>query len=269
MTEKYLVGKKEGNIFFITINRPEKRNALPFEVLEELSSLVEELSFDPEIRVIILKGEGKLFSAGVDFESLATLVGRYLGDEAAGGAVIRADVHKYQHYLNRLESIEIPIICAMHGIAFGMSMELALVCDIRLMSDECIWGLQELQFGVIGDLGGTARLSRLLGPSRAFEILSTAKRFSAQQALDWGLVNYIYPKDNLFQEAKNMAQDMIKMAPLAVGAAKRVIRKGESVDLMSHLDMEANLQSILLRSDDFREGVKAMMEGRAPEWEHK
>ncbi len=269
MTEKYIIGKKEGNIFHMTLNRPEKRNALPFELLIEMCDMVEELVVDPDIRVIILKGEGKVFSSGVDFESLASLVGRFLGDSAAGGAAIRSDVHKYQYYLNRLEAIEIPIICAMHGIAFGMSMELALVCDIRLMSDECLWGLQELQFGLIADLGGTARLSRLLGSSRAFEILATGKQFTAQQALDWGLVSYTYPKKELFQEAENMANDIIKMAPLAVGAAKRVIRKGESVDLMSHLDMEGNLQSILLRSEDFQEGVNALMEGRDPKWKHK
>ena len=269
MTESYIKGEKKGNIYYLQLNRPEKRNAIPFEMLIEICELVDELITDPEIRAIILTGEGKVFSAGVDFESLAMLVERFLVDSSAGGAPIRADIHKYQYYLNRLETIEIPIICAMHGSALGMSMELALVCDIRLMSDDCQWGMQELQFGVIPDLGGTARLSKVLGTARAMEILATGRKYTAQQALDWGLVNYVYPEPQLFIEAENLANDIAKMAPLAVGALKKVMRRGEGVDLMTQLDMEANLQSILLRSDDFQEGVKAMMEQRAPDWKRK
>ncbi|MCP4756921.1 MAG: enoyl-CoA hydratase/isomerase family protein [Proteobacteria bacterium] len=269
MSNNHLIGQKKDGIYTIILNRPGKRNAIPFEMLVDLSEMVEGLVVDPEIRAIIIKGEGKVFSAGVDFISLAGLVDRFLADSAAGGAPIRADIHKYQHYLNRLESIEIPIICAMHGVAFGMSLELALACDIRLMSDDCLWGMMELQFGTIPDLGGTARLSKLLGRSRAFEILSTGRRYTAQQALDWGLVNYLYPEDQLIQEAENLARDISKMAPIAVGAVKKVINRGDGVDLMTHLDMEANLQSVLLRSEDFQEGVKAMMEKRDPQWKRR
>jgi enoyl-CoA hydratase/carnithine racemase len=269
MTESFTKGEKKGYIYHLQLNRPEKRNAVPFEMLIEICDLVDKLITDPEIRAIVLTGEGKVFSAGVDFESLAMLVERFLVDSSAGGAPIRADIHKYQHYLNRLETIEIPIICAMHGAAFGMSLELALVCDIRIMSEDCQWGMQELQFGVIPDLGGTARLSKVLGTARAMEILSTGRKYTARQALDWGFVNYVFPADQLFEEANQLALDIAKMAPLAVGALKKVIRRGEGVDLMTQLDMEANLQSILLRSEDFQEGVKALMEQRAPEWKRR
>jgi enoyl-CoA hydratase/carnithine racemase len=269
MTDSAVLGEKKGNIFYITLNRPDKRNAISFEMLEDITRMVEELIVDPEVRVIILSGEGKLFSAGVDFNSLGALVGRFMPDSAAGGAPIRADIHRVQHLLNRLETIEIPIICVMHNRAYGLGVEFSLACDIRLMSDDCQWGMQELKFGIIPDLGGTARLSRIMGQSRAMEIIMTGKMYSAQQALDWGLVNYIFPPDRLMAEAEAMAADIVKMAPLAVGAAKRVIKRGDGVDLMTHLDMEVGMQSMLLRTEDFKEGVQALIEKRAPQWKRK
>jgi enoyl-CoA hydratase/carnithine racemase len=270
MSEDFVVGEKQDNIFHITLNRPEKRNAMPFEMLPAICELIESQIFDPDIRVIILKGAGKVFSAGVDFNSLGTLVGRWTGDEAAGGAMIRADIHKYQQYLNRIEAIEIPVICAMHGAVYGMALELALACDIRLMSDDCKWGVPELTFGLIADLGGSSRLPRMIGSSRAMEVLMTGKKdFSAQAALDWGLVNHIFPGEDLAAEAEKLAGAIAKMAPIAVGATKKIIKQGHDGDLMSQMDMEVTMQSILVRSEDFKEGVEALIEGRSPEWKRK
>ncbi len=269
MPKNELLGEKNGPIYTLTLNRPEKRNALPFEMLRDICQKVEKLIVDPEIRGIIIKGNGKVFSAGVDFNSLGMLAGHFLGDQAAGGAPIRAVVYKYQQYLNRLESIEIPIICAMHGAVFGMALELALACDIRLMSDDCLWGLPEHQFGLIADLGGTSRLHRTIGAARAMEVLMTGKRYPAAEALEWGLANHLYPENILVTEAENLVMDISKMAPLAVGATKKIIKRGEGVDLMTQLDMEVSYQSILLRSEDFQEGVTALMERRDPVWKRK
>ena len=270
MAEQQVTGVKKGNIFYLTFSRPEKRNAISFEMLEELNKLVEPLVMDPEIRVIILSGEGRVFSAGIDFNSLGELAGTFLSDVGGGGAAIRAEIHRGQQVLNRLESIEVPIICAMHGGVFGLGVEVALACDIRLMSEDCVWGLPEAQFGLIADLGGTARLSKFLGQSRAMEILMTTNRYAAQQALEWGLINYLYPtKEELFAGAEKLAQDIIKSAPLAVGAFKKIIKRGQGIDLMTHLDMEVSMQSIMIRSEDFKEGVTALMEKREPVWKRK
>jgi len=114
---------------------------------------------------------------------LAVLV-RGSRKDGAGGAALRAQIYKFQQYFNRLEAVEVPIIFAMHGRALGLAVELALACDIRLMSEDCIWSMPELKMGVIADVGGTSRLSRLLGPSRAMESLMTGRDYSAQQALD-------------------------------------------------------------------------------------
>ena len=270
MSEDFVLGEKKDSIYYITLNRPNKRNAMPFEMLPAICEQIEEQIFDPEIRVIMLKGAGKVFSAGVDFNSLGTLVGRWTGDQAAGGAMIRADIHKYQQYLNRIEAIEIPVVCAMHGAVYGMALELALACDIRLMSEECLWGVPELTFGLIADLGGTSRLPRIIGPSRAMEVLMTGRKdFTAQSALEWGLVNHIYPAETLASEAEGLALAIAKMAPIAVGATKKIIKQGEGTDVMTQMDMEVTMQSILVRSEDFKEGVEALIEGREPDWKRK
>ena len=269
MSATYLAGEKKDNTFIITINRPAKRNAITVEMLTGICDMAESQAGDPDIRAIILKGEGKMFSAGVDFNSLGAEVGACLGEDGAGGAALRALIYRFQQYFNRLEALEIPIICAMHGRALGLGIELALACDIRLMSDDCIWAMPELKLGVIADLGGTSRLARLIGPSRTNEIFLTARDYTAQQAVDWGLVNYIYPEKDLLAEAENMAGDMAVTAPLACGAVKKIIKRGDGVDLMTQLDMEANHNSILLRTEDFREGLAAMIEKRPARWQKK
>jgi enoyl-CoA hydratase/carnithine racemase len=269
MSENNLTGEKNGSIYTISFNRPAKRNAITVEMLTGICELVESQAGDPDIRAIILKGQGKMFSAGVDFNSLGAEVGACLGEAGAGGAPLRALIYRFQQYLNRLEAVEIPIICAMHGRALGLGIELALACDIRLMSDDCIWAMPELKLGVIADVGGTSRLARLAGPSRTMEIFLTARDYTARQALDWGLVNYIYPEKDLFAEAEKMAGDMAATAPLAGGAVKKIIKRGDGVDLMTQMDMEANHNSILLRTEDFQEGLTAMMEKRAANWKKR
>ena len=269
MSESYLTGEKNGSIYTISFNRPAKRNAITVEMLTGICELAESQAGDPDIRAIILKGAGEMFSAGVDFNSLGAEVGACLGEAGAGGASLRALTYRFQQYFNRLEAVEIPIICAMHGRALGLGIELALACDIRLMSEDCIWALPELKLGVIADVGGTSRLARLMGPSRAMEIFLTAREYTAQQALDWGLVNYIYPAKDLLAEAEKMVGDMAATAPLAGGAVKKIIKRGDGVDLMTQQDMEANHNSILLRTEDFQEGLTAMMEKRAANWKKK
>jgi len=269
MSDKYLIGEKKGNLFAITLNRPEKRNAINVEMMTGLCEIAESQASDPEIRAILIKGEGKIFSAGVDFNSIGAEVGACLGEAGAGGTSLRALIYRFQQYLNRLEAVEVPIICAMHGRALGLAVELALACDIRLMSADCIWSMPELKMGVIADVGGTSRLSRLLNPSRAMEILMTGRDYNAQQALDWGLINYHYAPEDLFAEAEKMVQDIALTAPLAVGAVKKIIKRGDGVDLMTQQDMEANHNSILLRTEDFQEGITAMMERRPAKWKKR
>jgi enoyl-CoA hydratase/carnithine racemase len=267
MTHEHLSGSKKGSTYTLVIDRPEKRNALSFEMMAAIADEIEKILPDPEVRAVLIRGEGKVFSAGVDFNSLGKLAAGMAGAEGRTGAFLRSEIFKGQQWLNRLEAVEIPIICAMHGGAYGMAVELALACDIRLMSADCTWGLPEAQFGLIADLGGTARLAKTIGAARAMEVLMTGGRYPASQALEWGLVNHVYPTaDELRAAAEKLADGIAKMAPLAVGAFKRIIKRGEGVDLMTQLGMEATLQSILIESADFREGLTAQFEKRPPAW---
>jgi enoyl-CoA hydratase/carnithine racemase len=238
-------------------------------MLTGICEMAEGGAADPDVRAIVLKGHGKMFSAGVDFNSLGAEVAPFIGEAGAGGGALRALIYRFQQYFNRLESIEAPIICAMHGRVLGLGIEIALACDIRLMTDDCVWGMPELKLGVIADLGGTSRLSRVVGPSRAMEIFMTARNYTASQALDWGLVNYLCPLGDIFAVAVNTAQEIAAAAPLAVGAVKKIIRRGNGVDLMTQLDMEANFNSILLRTADFQEGIASMMERRPAKWQKR
>ena len=269
MQESHLTGEKKGRIYNIILNRPNKRNAITFEMLANICEMSENVASDPDVKTIIIKGEGKIFSAGVDLLSLASEAGSVFGEGGIGGQKVRAFVFKYQQYLNRLEAVELPIICAMHGKVLGLGVELALACDIRLMSDNCVWSMPELKFGFIADLGGTTRLSRTIGPSRAMEVLITAKEFTAQQALKWGLVNHIYPEKELIRECEKLVADINECAPLAVGITKKIIKQGASVDLATQLDMAANLQSFLYYTEDVQEGIKAAMEKRKAIWKKK
>ena len=266
MTTEQIKGEKKGHIYNIILNRPEKRNAITAEMMQGICGLAEAQMADPEIRAIILKAEGSMFSAGIDFFALGAEVGPMVGEADGGGARLRALIYQYQQYMNRLEAVELPIICAMHGKVLGMGTEIALACDLRLMSADCRWGLPELRLGLIADLGGTSRLTRLVGQTRAMEILMTGNEFSADQALAWGLVNYAPAADDLVSAAEKLAADIAGCAPLAVGATKKILKRGEGVDLMTQLDMEVNLQSILLRTGDCQEGLTALMEKRAPNW---
>jgi enoyl-CoA hydratase/carnithine racemase len=269
MTTAQIRGEKKGPIFNIILNRPEKRNAISAEMMQGICHLAEAQLADPEIRAIILKAEGPIFSAGIDFFALGSEVGPMMGEADGGGARLRALIHQYQQYMNRLEAVELPIICAMHGKVLGMGTEIALACDLRLMSQECRWGLPELRLGLIADLGGTSRLTRIVGQTRAMEILMTGNEFSADQALAWGLVNDAPAAEGLVAAAEKLAADIVRCAPLAVGATKKVLKRGEGVDLMTQLDMEVNLQSILLRTDDCQEGLTALMEKRPPDWKRR
>jgi enoyl-CoA hydratase/carnithine racemase len=270
MAHPPIVAGTQGSTLAITLNRPEKRNALTFEMMEAIAAAVEKSVRDPAVRAVVLKGEGPVFSAGVDLNALAGLIGAVAGLEGRTGPCLRAEIHRAQQWLNRLEAIEVPIICAMHGGAYGMAIELALACDIRLMSADCTWGLPEAQYGIIADLGGTARLAKTIGAGRALEVLMTGGRYPADRALAWGLVNHLYPdREALAAGAEALAAAIANMAPLAVGAFKRIVKRGEGVDLMTQLGMEATLQSALLESADFQEGIAARFEKRPPAWKAK
>ncbi len=248
----------EGAVAFVAFNRPEKRNAISRDVLRALTDAVTAAERDRSVRAIVLYGEGRVFSAGVDFTMLQ-------GDVAGGERVpFRAQVGEMQAMVTRLEAVEKPVIAAMHRYVPGLALEVALACDFRIATDDCELGLPEVKVGLVPDVGGTTRLVRTVGYAKAKELILTGRMIPADEALRIGLVTEVAPPATHVEAATRLAEEIAQNAPLAVGLAKRLIDLGATSDKHTFQAMELLAQSILVPTDDAREGAQALAERRAP-----
>ena len=252
----------EANILTITLNRPEKRNALNGDLLEALGESFEKAREDSDVRGVLLRGEGKVFSSGIDAAWLGSAIG-----VSATMADFRTTVGVLQGRFNRLETLEKPIVAALQGHCLGLGLELALACDFRVASRELQMGLPEVRVGLIPDVGGTTRLLRTVGPAWAKELIMTGKSITADEAQDIGLVNHVTDETQLISRARELLAEIIRNAPLAVGLAKRIIDRAQGLDKQSGLELEALAQSTLLATEDFKEGAAALMERRQPKFQ--
>jgi len=250
------------NLLFVTIARAEKRNALTPEMLVEIGEAVQSADDHPEVRAVIVRGEGLIFSAGIDVFSLAQSR-MELGDRNPARWLRRLAID-LQNALNAIENTEVPVIGALHGKAIGMGLELALSFDLRIASDDCQFSIPESKLGLVADVGGTTRLSRLLGPSRAKDMLFTARSIDAQEALSWGLVNRVVAASDLPAACDDLAQQIMGNAPLAVGLAKRIVDQGDGVDKHTQMAIERWAQSQLIMTEDVQEAMMAFAEKRPP-----
>jgi enoyl-CoA hydratase/carnithine racemase len=251
-----------GDNGMIMLNRPEKRNAINGELMEGLRERLLEAEQDKNIRSIIIHGAGKCFSSGIDLNFLAG------GDEmrGSGGVHVRKSISLLQSVFTLMERIEKPIICAMHYVCFGMAMELCLGADFRVMTSDCRFSIPEVALGLIPDIGGTTRLIRLVGLGHAKEIIMTADEISAEKALSIGLINRIAAPGKHLEEAIAFAELLNRNGPLAVGLAKRIIDRGLHMDKFSIMELEALAQSLLITTEDFKEGISARIEKRKPDF---
>ncbi len=256
----------DGEIAYIALNRPEKRNAISDEVLQALPKALAEVD-RPEVRAVIIYGEGAVFSAGIDFTSLASDTGAQSG--AGGGPDLtrfRRFVHASQASLDALERIEKPVIGALHGYVGGLGLELALACDARIAALGTKLGMPETRIGLVPDVGGTMRLTRTVGYARAKELIMTARMIDAVEAERIGLVNRVVALGTQIAAAEELAREIARNAPLAVGLAKRIIDIGQSVDKSTFMDLESLAQSSLFQTEDFREGAAALVQRRDPKF---
>ncbi len=263
MAENAIKVRVEGELAYIALNRPEKRNAINQQMLRAIPEALDELD-RPEVRAIIIYGEGQAFSAGIDFTSLAN-------DSAQGGQGGTPDMQRFRRFvaesqgsLNRLESIEKPVIAALHGFVGGLGLELALACDARIAASGARLGMPEVRIGLVPDVGGTTRLTRTVGYARAKELIMTARMIDAQAAEKIGLVNRVVAEGTHLAAAEELAREMARNAPLAVGLAKRIIDKGHGLDKMTFQELEMLAQSSLITTEDFREGAQALAQRRDP-----
>ena len=249
-------------IFEIILNRPDKRNAISLDLYEQFGQAVAQADKTQGIRAVVIRGEGKAFSAGIDVTAFLQLAQDYGGD--FWKQRMRTITDNFQATLTRLERLEVPTIAVLHGYCLGLAMELALACDIRLAAEGTQMGLPETRLGMIPDVGGTTRLTRLIGPSRAKEIIFTGGRYDVAQLEKWGVVNYVLPPNQLQTKVTYIINQIVKSAPLAVGMAKRVVDGLADVD--RGLMLEGWAQSQLFQTSDFQEGIEAFMMRREPKF---
>lgn len=245
----------------IVLNRPDKRNALNTELIRQFDTAVSTANRTPGLRAVVIRGEGPVFSAGIDVSSLLGLADRY---GPHWQLRMRSITDEYQGVLTRLERLELPTFALLHGYCLGLALELALACDFRLAAEGTQLGLPETRLGMIPDVGGTTRLARLIGVPRTKELIFTGRQIDAAQAERWGLVHYVVPSAELRATADGLIAEIRQAAPLAVGMAKRVI--DGQYDLDRGLQLEGWAQSQLFSSEDFMEGAQAFMLRRPPEF---
>jgi enoyl-CoA hydratase/carnithine racemase len=265
-TKNVINVKIDGEIAYITLNRPEKRNAINNDVLHALPKALEEVD-RPQIRAVIIYGEGAVFSAGIDFTSLASDTGAQSGSGGGPDLVrFRRFVHASQASLDAIERIEKPVIGALHGYVGGLGLELALACDARIAAVGTRMGMPETRIGLVPDVGGTTRLTRTVGYAKAKELIMTARMIDADEAARIGLVNRVVAEGTHIAAAEELAREIARNAPLAVGLAKRIIDIGQSVDKSTFMDLESLAQSSLFQTEDFREGAAALVQRRDPKF---
>jgi enoyl-CoA hydratase len=253
MANQMVKWEVKNGIGTVTLNRPEKRNAVNGEVLEGINGAFSELSVSLEAKVILLQGAGPVFSAGIDFNYLAAVA---QDDGRAPGIHLREGVGAIQAILNRIERIEKPVVAKVHGFCGGLGLELALTADFRLASESATLGVPEIILGIIPDCGGTTRLTRMLGPAWAKELIMTGEMITAARAYEIGLVHRIFPDDRLEEETNAFLVKLLQRPSLAVGLAKRAIDLGGGLDRMTHLEIEGLVQSLLITAKDFPETLK-------------
>ena len=252
---EYVKLSAEGNVGVLTINRPAALNALNDQVIRELDEALDSIDLD-QIRCLVVTGEGqKAFVAGADIGQMSGLT------KAEGEAFGKLGNDVFR----KLETLPIPTIAAVCGFALGGGCELAMSCDIRLCSDTAVFGQPEVGLGITPGFGGTQRMARLIGMGRAKELLYTARKVKAPEALAIGLVQGVYPVEQLMEEALKMAARIAGNAPIAVRACKKAVNDGLQVDMDQALVVEEKLFGSCFETEDQKNAMSAFVEKRKPE----
>ena len=245
--------EREGAVAILTIERPEALNALNSQVLSDLDEAITKVENDDEVFAVILTGAGRSFVAGAD-------IGEMVNFSARDGK--KFGVHGGGVFL-RLENMSKPVIAAVNGFALGGGCELAMSCDIRLASEKAKFGQPEVGLGITPGFGGTQRLPRIVGVSKAMELILTAKVIGAAEAKTIGLVSEVYPPEELMGKAMEMANAICANAPIAVKESKRCIRMGMQTDIATGSAFEAEAFGVTCGTADKNEGMGAFLEKRA------
>lgn len=260
MSYETLIVEREDKVGIIKLNRPPV-NPLNTIVYNELYDAISEFENDADIGAIVITGNGdKAFAAGLDIKEVMGKSGveaRHFSEKVS------------RRSLCKITSSEKPVIAAVFGLALGGGCEVAIACDLRIVSEDAVFGLPEINLGIMPGSGATQRLTRLIGVPRAKEMLLSGDNVNAQEAYRIGLANKVVPKDKLMDEAKAMAKKLASKPRVALGLIKRCVDSGVDMDIESGLTMEINSFVIAFTSEDGREGISAFNEKRKPNYKGK
>lgn len=260
MKYRTILFRKENSLATVTLNRPETLNSLDSHMLRELMTVLAGIDQDEEVRVVIITGGEHCFAAGIDLRDV----------EAINTPVAaRRYLKQAQALFARLETLEQPLLAAISGLALGAGLELALACDLRIAADTATFGLPEIKMGMIPGGGGTQRLTRLIGMTKAKELLYTGDHINAQEAYRLGLLNRVVTPSMVMEEARILAMKIANQPSLALKAAKLAVNGGHNMLLTAAVDYGSRCLEPLFASEDQREGVRAYMEKRKPIFRHR
>jgi enoyl-CoA hydratase len=250
-----LLVQREAGVAVLTVQRPQRLNALDASTLDELRQALLDLQQDESIRCVIVTGAGdKAFVAGADINEIAR--------ETPEGARRRA--HAGQRAFDLIERLGKPVIAAVNGFALGGGCELAMACTLRIAADTATFGQPEINLGLIPGFGGTQRLPRLVGKTKAMELILTGSQISAADALRMGLVNRVVPAPELMKTARALAEELAAKPPVALRCAMEAINSGLEMPFAQACELEASLFGMMTTTEDMREGTTAFLEKRAP-----
>jgi enoyl-CoA hydratase len=256
MAYENLVLERRGRVAIITVNRPEKLNALNIRTRMEILAAFEELAREDEIRVVVITGAGdKAFIAGAD-----------INEFAGKTALEQREIMRSRRAFDSVEDFPKPVIAMINGYALGGGCELAMACDVRIASTRAKLGQPEIKLGIIPGGGGTQRLPRLIGEGRAMELILTGDLISAEEAERLGLVNRVVAPEELESTTMEIAGKIAEMSPVALRMAKQAVKNAARLDLRAGLEAELDLFALCFASEDKEEGVRAFIEKRRPEF---
>lgn len=255
MEYKYIIYEKSDGVATITLNRPEALNAFSKDVVSEILHVLEDVKNDENVRVVVLTGAGeKAFSAGADIKSMAGMNALKARELSLMGEKLCV----------ALENLEKPVVAALNGYALGGGLEVAMSCDLRIASENARVGQTEVNIGLIPGWGGTQRLTRLVGMTKAKELVFTGKMIDAKTAEQIGILNMVVPADKFRETVRQFALELSSKAPVAVKVAKVLINKGSDIGLDSALALEREGFGVVASTEDLKEGVSAFTEKRKP-----
>ncbi|MUK88675.1 enoyl-CoA hydratase [Ornithinibacillus sp. L9] len=257
---KNILYQKENGIAYVTINREKALNCFNFETLQNLQQVIEQIHIDPEIQVVIITGAGqKAFSAGADLKERKTLT----------ETEVRRNVKKIRDVFNQIAQLPQPTIAAVNGYAFGGGFELILACDFAIAVSGAQMGLTETSWAIIPGAGGTQRLPRLVGEMKAKELILTAKKLTAEEALELGVLLQVVDEGELLSTCEQLARDIMKNGPIAVKQAKHAIIQGMNTDIQTGLEIESKAYELTIPTEDRMEALLAFSKKRQPEFRGK